>query len=310
MTFTLTERDLDLIQLEELHSNRGYATWFANRVGLEGWRFESARHSVMAQVEDAWGETDLLAYFALDAHRTAVLIEDKIAAAFTDRQAERYQERGQALVQAGECHAYKAVLVAPARYLASVPLEAPWQVRIPIEEITEWFEACEGSHAAWRVTVLRGALARLTRAATPDTEDVARFSLALAEHLARHYAPALSHNPGRDRSGPIIRFPGSSASKTLWWKFATSQMTLQLMGDYQGLVEHLDLPFGVDLELAREHGRKCDYLVAAVPPVDPSLPFAEQRSTVERAIEAALRLLAMLPQIEGAAAGIRRLANP
>jgi hypothetical protein len=94
LSFRLTERDLDLIQLEELHSNSGYLEWFCSRVGLSGWKLENARHSVSAEVNGKWGESDLLVILKHGNERKAVLIEDKIAAAFTDRQALRYHERG------------------------------------------------------------------------------------------------------------------------------------------------------------------------------------------------------------------------
>ena len=303
MPFNMTERDLDLIQLEELHSGNGYAEWFANRIGLNDWSFRDARHSVSAVANGAYGETDILAIFEKNGQRCAVLIEDKTAAAFTERQAERYHERGALLVTSGHVATYLTVLVAPEQYMNVVPADAPWHGRVAVEEIAAWFGGREGHHAEWRSQALHRMLERVRRSASPGTEDVARFSLALAAFLTHHHSPALWHNPGRDTSGPILRFPGSSASKTLWWKFSTSQMTLQLMDRYAGLAEHLALPPGIELERAQDHGRKCDYLVAAVPPVDPSQRFEEQIDVVEAAIEAAYRLLQVVPQLDAAVEG-------
>ena len=119
--FSFSERDLDLIQLEELHADSGYSGWFAARIELEGYEFVSARHSVSATGNDANGETDILAFFQGNGSKVAVLIEDKISAAFTHRQAERYIERGDDLVRNGEANEFRTVLVAPCQYLASVP---------------------------------------------------------------------------------------------------------------------------------------------------------------------------------------------
>ena len=296
--FSFSERDLDLIQLEELYAANGYADWLAGNVGLHSARFISAQHSVSATVNGFSGETDLLVFFEKAGSRTAVLVEDKISAAFTHRQAERYMERGQDLVRRGEAEAFTTVLVAPRLYLSSVPATDPWQNKISVEEIASWFEGQTGHHFRWRFQALNDVLQKLTRNLSASSEDAAQFSLALSQYLLTTHAPNLCHNPGRDRTGPIIRFPGSSAKKMLWWKVATNQMTLQLMGEYQGLAERIELPIGIDLEPAQEHGRKCDYLVGPVPPIEFAQPFEAQVSTVEEALDTARKLISIVPRLE------------
>ena len=296
--FSFSERDLDLIQLEELHAANGYADWFADRIGLTDHRFVSARHSVSATVNGSGGETDLFVVFEKGGKRTAVLIEDKISAAFTHRQAERYVERGEDLVRNGEADAFRTVLVAPQQYLASVHPSDPWHMTIPVEEVASWFEARSGHHYRWRFEALTAITQKLARNLSASSEDAARFSMAFSQYLKAKHAPNLRHNPGRDRSGPIIGFPGSSAKKTLWWKVATNQMTMQLMDEYEGLAKRLELPVGIDLELASEHGRKCDYLVAAVPAVEFAEPFDTQVSVVEDALDTARRLIDVVPRLE------------
>ena len=298
LPFSFSERDLDLIQLEELYGASGYADWLACKVGLHSSRFVSAHHSVSATVNGASGETDLLVYFEKAGARTAVLVEDKISAAFTHRQAERYMERGQDLVMRGEAEAFTTVLVAPRMYLSSVPATDPWQNKISVEEIASWFEGQAGHHFRWRFQALNAVLQKLARNLSASSEDAARFSLALSNYLLAMHAPNLWHNPGKDRTGPIIRFPGSSAKKMLWWKVATNQMTLQLMDEYQGLAQRIKLPVGIDLEPAHEHGRKCDYLVGPVPPVEFAEPFEAQVSTVEEALDTARKLISVVPRLE------------
>lgn len=298
LPFCFSERDLDLIQLEELYAANGYADWLAGKVGLDSSRFLSAHHSVSATVNGASGETDLLVFFENAGTKTAVLVEDKISAAFTHRQAERYLERGQDLVLRGEADAFTTVLVAPRLYLSSIQTIDPWQNKISVEEIASWFEGQSGPHFRWRFQALNAVLQKLTRNLSASSEDAAKFSLALSQYLLTMHAPNLWHNPGKDRTGPIIRFPGSSAKKMLWWKVATNQMTLQLMDEYQGLAQRLELPVGIDLEPAHEHGRKCDYLVGPAPPVEFTEPFEAQVPTVEDALDTARKLISVVPRLE------------
>ncbi|MHB2165639.1 hypothetical protein [Alsobacter sp. R-9] len=60
-----------------------------------------------------WGESDVLSLFEKDGIRTVVLIEHKIAAAFTHTQGERFHDRGQELVAKGVAARYQTVPVAP-----------------------------------------------------------------------------------------------------------------------------------------------------------------------------------------------------
>lgn len=202
------------------------------------------------------------------------------------------------LVACGDCQGYLAVLVAPSSYLKAVPPDEAWHCMIAVEEIASWFGATTGSHGAWRALALTSALDRSKRNVSPDNAHVVKFSAELAAYLDKHYAPSIWHNPGKDRTGPILRFPGSSEQKTLWWKYSTNQMTLQLMYAYEGLAESLSLPAGIALERASDFSRKCDYLVVPVPPVDLTIPFEDQLATVEAAIQAALRLIARVPLLD------------
>lgn len=305
MPFRVTERDLDLIQLEELHADSGYSDWFAERIGLSGFTFEGAQHSVAREVKGSFGETDILGIYSKDDRRCAVLIEDKISAAFTERQAERYLERGEALVAQGEVHYFRTVLVAPRQYLDALPGDAPWHAQVAVEEIASWFDRQDGRHAQWRGRALNKLLERLARSISPDAEDVARFSREFSEYLRRRHSPALWHNPGRDKSGPWIRFPGDSDANALWWKFSSSQMILQLGGRYVGLAERVTLPPAVTLERAKDHGRGSDFLVASVPPLDPSQVLEDQLEVVEAAVDAANRILQVVPHLEESLQGER-----
>ncbi|MHB2165638.1 hypothetical protein [Alsobacter sp. R-9] len=133
---------------------------------------------------------------------------------------------------------------------------------MPVEDLAEWFVQREDHHAHWRAAALRRALTRMSRTASAGTEEASRFSMALADYLARFHGHALSHKPGVDKSGPTFRYPGTSANKMLGWKFATNQMTFQIMGP-----------------------------VIDVPPVDLSQPLEAQVTTVEAAVDAARRLI-------------------
>jgi len=236
--FSFSERDLDLIQLEELHAESRYSEWFAKKIGLSGYNFIHAHHSVSATVNGSNGESDILAFYQKSGFKVAVLIEDKICADFTDRQVERYVERGKDLVESGKAKDFRTVLVAPNQYLIKVPKADPWHERITVEDIALWFKAQTGHHFRWRFDALTDALKSISNP-SPSTADAARFSLNFSQYLKINHETKFSHNPGKDPAGPTIHFPGSSGKLMLWWKVGCNQITLQLMDEFQGLAENL-----------------------------------------------------------------------
>lgn len=87
---TVEERDIDLLLMEEFHVSPAFVSWFAVQVGVGDATFAGAWHSVT----DTDGETDLLLRVVSGDMRTAILIENKVAAPEQSRQDARYHIRG------------------------------------------------------------------------------------------------------------------------------------------------------------------------------------------------------------------------
>ncbi|MCP1838330.1 MULTISPECIES: hypothetical protein [unclassified Bradyrhizobium] len=87
----MQERDLDLFILEELYSGNGFDDWFVEKSGS---RVSGAKkpNFGFCKIQREVGETDVLAVFSENFESVAVLIDDKIAADFTERRANRYHE--------------------------------------------------------------------------------------------------------------------------------------------------------------------------------------------------------------------------
>src|ERR1700756_3900990 len=90
----VTERDMDFLFAEELECDPVFRAWFLDRTGSS----EGAQGllRVGRSISTRHGETDLLlVHRAHDGSRRAVMIENKVAAAFMPLQAERYRLRGE-----------------------------------------------------------------------------------------------------------------------------------------------------------------------------------------------------------------------
>lgn len=162
----VTERDIDLLLLEELTVSEAFARWLVARVFSSGpvlQRVLSVRHSVC----DASGESDLELIFSDESgRRLAVLIEDKIDAPAQPDQADRYRERAARGVEAGSWQEARTCLVAPREYVSHDADR--YGVKIEYEEIAACFaEVVAGdARAQYRVGVMNAALEQARRGYT------------------------------------------------------------------------------------------------------------------------------------------------
>src|SRR4051812_4436783 len=102
LPFSVQERDLDLLLIEQLHVCPAFARWLSARVDLQGAVIETARHSVYRE----HGETDVLVIAKHDGIGIAIMIEDKIGAPMQPDQCERYHVRGRKLREEGVVDIY------------------------------------------------------------------------------------------------------------------------------------------------------------------------------------------------------------
>lgn len=162
---SIQERDLDLLLLDLLHTSAGFRRWLLDAVapdviGLDAeGGFLGAWHSVSTPN----GESDLEAEWKRpDGTRFAMLIEDKLGAAFQPDQGLRYIERAAGYRMSGRATHTRVVLIAPAAYPARDAVGcAPFERHLSIESLIAWCEAGRvGDRSTHTAAFLRQALAR------------------------------------------------------------------------------------------------------------------------------------------------------
>lgn len=296
-SFRMQERDLDLIILEELCSDNGFDGWFGERIGLNGFQCREAAHSVSAKSNAKWGETDVLALYADHKENVAVLIEDKIAADFTERQARRYHERAADLISSGKAQRYLTVLVAPSIYLAGVPKDDPWDKMLAMEDLRDWFAEDSTAHAAWRTSALAQCLARVAKSKSVGDAEVRRFSEAFSSFLQQQTNGMLSHKITGDKWGFIINSPLVPQNVQLAWKNGKSCVDLTFYGPHVGRACHVLAPPGVSRRLADSVSLKSDIFSIEVPMVDMSADFRSQIEVIDEVVAAVRQLLPLVARV-------------
>jgi hypothetical protein len=113
----ISERDIDLLLLEEMYASPKFVEWLINKVFGATVVLEevlSANHSIF----DADGESDIVLRFR-DRSGVAygILFENKVNAPARPEQAARYRKRAETGAKEGKWVKSKIVIVAPTEYL-------------------------------------------------------------------------------------------------------------------------------------------------------------------------------------------------
>ena len=135
----VSERDIDLLLLEEFQSESEFHNWFVARtLGPSKQLGECV--SAARSVTHSTGESDLEVTFSdLQGKTTCLLIENKVNAGLQPRQAARYHVRGASYVAGGKYSRYYTVIVAPRRYFGSSGSTKGFHHYLEYEVILKWF---------------------------------------------------------------------------------------------------------------------------------------------------------------------------
>ena len=295
---SVAERDIDLLLLEEFAANADFALWFAQECGMASLKRRPVL-SVSRSVTRSSGESDLeVALLGEDGSVQYLLIENKIAARFQPRQADRYRERGDSYVRTGECSGFTTVLIAPASYLGFDREQFGFDYCVTYETVLIWFaeRAKSDARMAAKQAVLSRAIQKSKLGYIPiEDHPVTEFWHSYWE-LTQEIAPELQMpNPEQKPSGAgFIYFHPVELPKqvTLVHKLPYGNVDLQFSGMGNQLAVLLQrVRDYLEPDMTVRPANKSGAVRLKVPVLDTTEAFGPQRDDLLEGIEAALRLL-------------------
>lgn len=188
----IRERDIDLLLLEELHSDNSFSEWFVNELGLP----------ILTEVIGVWrsisgfglGETDILfSYQSLD-KKVFVLIENKLDASFQDEQYNRYGKRAFEYLNEKKCDEIYCILTAPLLYCEN---QSDFEYFVSYEAIVKRLVSAGTKRSLFKSKLLQIAIEKLRRGYQPiNSEPVQKFWQQYWMYKEQHHPTLIMKQPG------------------------------------------------------------------------------------------------------------------
>ncbi len=311
-----TERDIDLLLVEEFAASANFSSWFLEQLGLsvEGMGAVSVFHSTRRMHNRR--EIDISVDVSTDAGRVLLLVENKLDTDEQPDQAKSYRE--EADLRASEYQRVITVLVCPEHYIASHHRFAQVFDRVvTYEAVCQHFNNRTqtapdeiGARCLHRASLIEQAIAKSRRGYVqvvhPGKRAFSDHYFALLKELESPLIPGPSMKKDSGAESVTMIFAPKTLPK---WPFlpqmrivhqlreANANINLYTWGDYFSHLAQAMAPAlqGTDFRLVptlnkRRGGRSGLMIVAETPKVNQFADFDQQREAVTQGIRATEKL--------------------
>lgn len=289
----VTERDVDLLLVEEFMASPKFLSWFLCQLGLDaGGILSGISHSV----NTANGESDVEVDIQYEGMLVKVLIENKIDAPLQPRQAERYADRAAQYVKDRTCLKAITVLAAPADYSGGNAETAGFDKRISYERFVEWFTNAEelGNRRIYKKALLTSAIERgssgWTLVPNEKTTSFWQSYWSMAERFAKDLRMPRPTKKPATSSFIFFQPIGLDPNVRLIHKVPYGKVDLQFagLGDQLETIEN-EYRTKLDHDMTIVKASKSGAIRIDVPELNIQDKLSESRA--RKGLEAALRLL-------------------
>lgn len=325
---TTTERDMDLLFVEEFRCSDDFVDWFLLSVSHEIASLKNLTviskevfHSV-SRTGKASGESDIEVSLKCKKKFIKLFIEDKIDAQFQENQSQRYQLRTKEEVRSGECDEAYCILIAPNEYLESNTDSHLFDSTISYEGVIEFLDSRNNKvsdelalRLSHKIDLLNQSIYKYRRGYCLEAnEKVTNFWNNYYLVAKEKYSNLKMRNPGNKPIGSTFVHFVDAINSTLplpkcaiQHKLGHARVDLEFFGwtKHWDAIEHdMSNLLKDDMEL-RKAARSMAVSIS-VPMINVLLPFKEQEDAALDGLDNACRLLGWYNQNIGA---LKEIAN-
>ncbi len=295
---SVTERDIDLLLLEELNVSDNFSSWVYSVVtdDTDSPQCKGAWHSIS---DAALGESDLVVIYE---NGMAILIENKIDALAQPEQGMRYKARGEKGIQTGLWGSFITCIVAPSLYIQKEKDTTVYDANLSYEEIANWFSSLDVANrrATYKSYLINEAIEKNRRGYTinPD-ERVTEFWLRYWELATQQYPELEMRKPSvkpANSDWPDFRPSIFKKRFSIVHKLKRGDVDLQIAGaaDELEYIQNILSEAGVEVVKAG----KSAAIRIKVDSIDRFASFESQKNIVTSGLDAAIKLLKIGKKIE------------
>lgn len=293
----VSERDIDLLLLEEFVASADFRSWFLSEIGVES---AASLSEASRSVKTESGESDLELTFQSRAGEVKVLVENKVDAAFQPNQPQRYVTRAHGYRESGKYKDVVTVVMAPEDYFGDESESYGFDAKITYESVLSWFSAPDrkSPRTDYKLALLCVAIERGRAGWQLVPHPNVGLFWQMYWQLANKIAPQLSMPPPKKEipvGSHFIVFRPAALPRNIKLKhkvgYGNVDLEFREMGGRLAEVDRLyraALPSDTQIEKAA----KSAVIRARVDPVDMTrADFASSEPAIRKGIETAARLL-------------------
>lgn len=310
----VSERDMDLLFLEEFAVNQEFLELFTKKISDCDFSEYEIISEELSYVDAALGESDLTIILEKNGYKIALLIEDKINAVAQPEQYERYVKRGNKGVESGSYNNYFVFLVAPEGYMIDNNSARKYPLKVTYEECRTLFEAKDDARSQLKYQQLSEAIELGHRPYTKIVDTISTsFWSQYVHYMQEHYPDIeLKSKVGeKSKNGDWPTYKTKLDMKTVYIHHKMKMKGVAYSNidlTFSGLAEHreelkellkemlgdrYDPRFGV-----QKAGRSAVLRLVAPKCLDWQVPFEEQINVVEEHLRLISKLCEAANQID------------
>ena len=134
----IQERDMDIMFLECLLTDKGFLQLFLNKAEIKGDSIE-VLNVALSETESGLGASDIPASLSIDGKKHGLLIEDKINAPAMPKQRDRYSARAKKAIDIGVSEKFYVFIICPDAYYKANAEAKKYANFITYEECIDFF---------------------------------------------------------------------------------------------------------------------------------------------------------------------------
>ena len=160
----IRERDMDLLFLEAIGTDNGFADLVVSKTKWAGKSFE-VRKIELSRTDPQLGESDITVLVSVNGVSNAILIEDKIDAIAIPEQYLRYFCRGEKDRSADVYDDFEVLMICPKRYHEENEEAQKYEIFLTYEECAEYFNKKDDEISCLRAAQLNAAISKAKKPA-------------------------------------------------------------------------------------------------------------------------------------------------